>query len=244
MHEFVMVGFWWAREEDAQSCARRCLRMFSALSEIHPVFHGWQFYDEENERWIPFFDPLEISELTSWVIDGITRFDDGRISPKQGYTFAASTAGQSHGARVIIRAGAFGKMPIPNRVSMTIHHSDKADPLISYRTVKAIMLAVAEVWDVDWSWSAPFRFPTDYGDGPKRSFHAAWVTYLSAPFAKNILPPRSAVIERQANGGLLLAATKENFDTANPAHVAATEDILACLAPALPVLQKSAADPP
>jgi Immunity protein 52 len=46
-----------------------------------------------------------------------------------------------------------------------------------------------------------------------------------------ITPPAAAIVERQPDGGLLMAATDEPFDTSNPAHLAVANDILAAVAP-------------
>src|SRR5258706_9498710 len=59
---------------------------------------------------------------------------------------------------------------------------------------------------------------------------AGWITYLAAPFAAKIAPPRSAMCE-QVDGGLLMSATQETFRLDNPVHVAVARDIDAALAP-------------
>jgi hypothetical protein len=46
-----------------------------------------------------------------------------------------------------------------------------------------------------------------------------------------ITPPPSAIVERTAEGGLLMAATEETFRVDNPVHLAAARDILKALAP-------------
>ncbi len=63
-----------------------------------------------------------------------------------------------------------------------------------------------------------------------RNLRLAWMSYVSPRFAPLIAPP-SAIVERTAQGGLLMAATEETFRVDNPAHLAAAGDILKALAP-------------
>jgi len=59
----------------------------------------------------------------------------------------------------------------------------------------------------------------------------AWMSYLSARFAPLVVPPRSAIVEHPQGGGLLMIATEERFDVANPAHLGVAREIEAALAP-------------
>jgi hypothetical protein len=61
-------------------------------------------------------------------------------------------------------------------------------------------------------------------------FNGGWITYLAAPFAAKIVPPRSAKCEA-ANGGLMMVATEETFQVDNPAHMSVASEIDAALAP-------------
>jgi hypothetical protein len=45
------------------------------------------------------------------------------------------------------------------------------------------------------------------------------------------VPPASAIVDRLADGGMILSATDEIFDTANPRHLAGAQDILTALTP-------------
>ncbi len=55
--------------------------------------------------------------------------------------------------------------------------------------------------------------------------------YLSPRFAPLVTPPRSAIVEHTAQGGLLMAATDGTFAVDKPAHLAVANDMLASLAP-------------
>jgi hypothetical protein len=57
------------------------------------------------------------------------------------------------------------------------------------------------------------------------------MNYVSPRFARLITPPPAGIVAVRPNGGLFLAATKETFDTRNPAHMAAARAIEAALQP-------------
>lgn len=57
------------------------------------------------------------------------------------------------------------------------------------------------------------------------------LTYLGAPWRREIEPPAGAVVEETPDGGLLMIATLEPFDPQNPAHAAAAYAIHMSLAP-------------
>ena len=58
----------------------------------------------------------------------------------------------------------------------------------------------------------------------------AWISYVSPRFAPLVSPPSTAITEYRPDGGLLMAATDETFQTANPKHLAVAQDILAAVA--------------
>jgi len=63
----------------------------------------------------------------------------------------------------------------------------------------------------------------------KLDLDLAWMTYLSPPRARKVTPPRGVLVEHTDDGGLLMMAAEETFDTANPKHMAAARSILASL---------------
>lgn len=63
------------------------------------------------------------------------------------------------------------------------------------------------------------------------------MTYLSAPYAARISPPRTAIVEEVPGGGLLMLATMETFTDENPAHVAVANEIQTALEPLQSILK-------
>jgi hypothetical protein len=57
------------------------------------------------------------------------------------------------------------------------------------------------------------------------------MVYLSRPLRLRITPPASAILEQMPGGGLLMIATRDRFDLANPEHVAVADAIQRSLEP-------------
>jgi len=95
------------------------------------------------------------------------------------------------------------------------------------------LLAIARAWDATWCAAYPWDIiPLWPKSGPGQPhFRMAWITYLSPRFAPMVTPPRSAIVDRTAEGGLVMTATEDRFDVANPAHLAVARDIDAAIAP-------------
>jgi hypothetical protein len=96
------------------------------------------------------------------------------------------------------------------------------------------MLAIVTAWDVTWAGIYPAEMidlwtPAHIKKRP--TFKLTWVTYLSSRFAPMVTPPASAIVEHTAQGGIILAATEDRFDVANPVHLAAAREIEAAIAP-------------
>jgi hypothetical protein len=105
--------------------------------------------------------------------------------------------------------------------------------LITLPIFKPAVLAIADAWDATWCAAYPWDIiPLWPKPGPGRPhFKMAWISYLSARFASMVAPPASAIVERSSTGGLLMIATEDRFDVANPQHIAAAREIEASLAP-------------
>jgi hypothetical protein len=95
-------------------------------------------------------------------------------------------------------------------------------------------LTVVDAWAPEWAsvsiWGCLTRLRHD-ATRTVPPIRAGWLTYLPAPLAAKIMPPKAAMTERAPDGGLLMLATKEPPSLDNPAHLAAIDAIQAALAP-------------
>jgi hypothetical protein len=82
-------------------------------------------------------------------------------------------------------------------------------------------------------------------DGFRVGQHTAQASHaLSEPLARKIAPPDDVLVEHAGDGGLLMIAAEEKFDTANPSHMAAARSILRSVQSLNDEFEREAADWP
>jgi hypothetical protein len=267
---YVVSAYWGPRKETAPQIAVRCRILLDQLKAISPVLDEWTFLghktppvdrDYDGPEGVAAYvrDHFEAvpqagligAGFVELVAAGVSRADDGEATPVGGYYVSAYTTPRIETSGVALRVHAGNQSTANyyiNSVTLTTRPLCAENrSLFEPAVLKAVMLAVASAWDVTWASVYPDAirqfWPTQRG---RPHFRMAWMTYLSARFAPLVTPPPAAIIERPAGGGLLMIATDERFDVANPRHIAAARDIDAAMAPvnALPWPPETAPDEP
>lgn len=234
-HTYEVFGYWGSRRETAAACAPRVLRMFEALSKIDPLFEQWFWI--RRGKGIPMAS-LDAEKLAPLLEEQQNFADfDHEPMPQYGYGIVASNGRQGPtNATVMGSVGAYlNGHSYDNNIELHTIPTEPPDPaLVDFRVFRATLLTFAEIWPVSWGYARPYAMPELTPRDPKRMtarFHGGWLTYLYPPFAARITPPRSAMVEELPGGALLMIATTDTFDAANPAHVAVARDIEEALAP-------------
>jgi hypothetical protein len=232
--QYAISAYWGRRREDPAACATRLLRMLDALSEIDPVFGNW--YCASRMKMVRAAS-LNHETLAALISKGVSREDDGTAFAENGYWFGAfnDTRKNPRAIEISVHAGCgtSGDYSI-NRVTLkTMPLNEENASFINLRVLKPATLAIVSAWDATWCAAYPWSLLDlrTKRDPPRPWFSLAWMTYISPRFAPMITPPRSALSERLPNGGLLMIATEERFETENPAHLAVARNIEAALAP-------------
>lgn len=101
------------------------------------------------------------------------------------------------------------------------------DPLIvTYRLFREALLATSVIWQPLWAYVSAFT--TDYWKGPivagapvirHNPFFIPWIAYLSPAVTRGFVVEPDLRTESTADGGLLMSATNERLDLANPEHL-------------------------
>jgi Immunity protein 52 len=206
--------------------------MLNDLSAISPVFGNWIFLGRTKGTPLAGLSEADVAAL---IAQGVSREDDGTPFLQAGYRFGASNGLKNTGRGIRLSIHVSNTLA-DNFFINTVHLmteplNEENWSVIDSRVLKPAMLAIARTWGATWCGTAP------WGIGefePRRSrpwFGLEWMTYLSPRFAPMVTPPRSAIVERLASGGLLMMATEERFETKNPSHLSAARDIEAALAP-------------
>jgi len=238
-HSFEMKAFWGARVESPSDLAKTFLDTLKAIVPLNACLGSWnwtdvpEYWETEGQRGTYPFEDIS-PDLEAAIVRNMGTEDDGMPDPFDGYLMIVETnpAHPESNAVLSVNAshGAGGGSPATafvNHASFTL--GLRPDPsLVSYDLLRSIFLVLNETWQATWGWASPGDLPIK-GDG--RPVHLAWMSYVSPHFAPMMTPPPSAVVERRPNGGLFLAATRDVFETANPAHLAVAREIEAALQP-------------
>jgi hypothetical protein len=224
---YHIQGNWERRAETPEALAKRFLQTVDALRVIDPVFDLWTCgvnkpLKFENER-DHFADEVAASIVTD---------DWGKPDPMNGYLFGALTRAYPRERSFTLSAWAGSTFPRPFRNSVTLDTGSGAIPdpsIVTYKIFKAALLAIVEAWEPLRCAAYPHTI-LNYVDKDSY-FCESWIQYLCPWLAELIVPPPSAIVEHLPGGGLLMSATTETFDVANPAHMAAARDMSAAMAP-------------
>ena len=250
-NRYKIGGTWNPRPETPESLGRRMMATLDGLTDVSPYFTEWWFtnLDVDIEALIESgLDPDEIisragspqpfdevrTQMTAIVERGVRRGDDREPEPAGGYGISAfNFDGENeppYGAVVSAHGGGIVDPRAGLRFA-ELETAENPDPaIVSYPIFRAALKALASAWEVDYAHAYSKDLRRLWRQPDALTLDLAWMTWLSPRLAQNIAPPGNAVVERTADGGLLLIAAEETFDVANPRHMAAARSIATCLA--------------
>jgi hypothetical protein len=229
---------WAQRPESAEACARHLQEMLVRLAIIHPIFGRWREQAEtEEEAQNPFCAmPPDITEMRSIVEANIMRDDSNRPWPELGYALSAWNAIDStHSLSLRVHAGAWNDNVLdPNGIRCQLGNATPENrDFLHYQVLKEVLIAVGQSWNADWGIIGPFAFrrpPKDAEVNYGRP-RPGWLTYLSPKNAGLVTPPSAAITESLADGALLIAVTKDQFDPDDRSQMALYDAVQASMGP-------------
>ncbi len=233
-------AYWTARHETARLCAARLATMLEQLGAIHPDFAQWFGGAEERGAGSVPTDRLSpvLESLGRRFSEGMVRRDsDDTPIPELGYRVHAWNGIDSDRRSLLeITAGALASGgPFPNVVFLKLRKATATNSdLITPNVLKSSLLCIVDAWEPDWAvlgdWDY-WKHIQNPNTGQLPKIRSGWMTYLSAPYARQITPPVEARCESVKGGGLLLSASEELFSADDTAHVAVADAIQAALTP-------------
>ncbi len=248
--QFTISSTWDPRPETPETLGKRMLRNLDALIDISPYFGEWWFLDFRDDiedmieggldeaeivRRISGHDvPLENARgrMTEVVEYGVRRDDDWQPEPAGGYSITAVNSLADSSDHVSLSAHGGGIVdPRAGLRCAGFETADDPEPsIVSYPVFKAVLKSIISAWEVGWADAYSDDLRKLWHEPHPYSLDLAWMTYLSPPLARKVTPPPDVLVERTDDGGLLMIAAEETFDTANPKHMAAARSIQASLA--------------
>jgi len=256
-YQYSVRGSWLGpADEKPAVTGAKFLQTLDALSDIDPVFSGWQFTgawqipEEHRSEFVPLVAGRErIAEI---VEQGVYIDDFDEPCPELGHSVIA-VAGPRGPRRISLTASTtrqsldlqFGEWNIASDLSIVTH------PLF-----KAALLVISAVWDVQWACAQAFRLgavkvPIDFAPGvpafridsvdripldptfPRSIFHMPWMAFVSAERSAGLRVVRDIATECADNDGLLMTATMARLDPTNREHVRRArilaETLIACV---------------
>jgi Immunity protein 52 len=247
MSAYRITTYWGPRRESSAVLAPRMLRMLQGLADIDPLLADWQWVGKKR---LVSMGELDVATAEKLLRSRISRDDAGEPIPARGYSFYVHTHWYKP-SRLTLHGDIGVCSPsslYDNNIDLDTHYLSPPDEaLLKYRIYKPALVFLATLWRANWASAFPLDLLDQLAKYEKRlnaRLYGGWITYLSAAWAAKITPPKSAIVERAPDGGLLMIATEETFRVDNPRHVAVAREIDAALAPlnALPWPPNDTAD--
>src|SRR3974390_1862339 len=242
-NSFSIASSWGARQETPAQFGARVLEALDTFSAISPIFRPWWLFNTSlavGNAWkrpkAQHYFSLDYARhhMTEIVQMGVHR-DEGEFPlPVCGYTIVAMNSQLRSPATVNFHAHGADSCSDQYRRSASFKTEFRQVPapeLVAYPVFKAVLLALVSIFDVAYARAYSSEFSAQWRRPEPRFLDLSWMTYLSAPLARQIAIPPDIVTERLENGGLLMIAAQQTFDVNNPEHMQGARSILQAMAP-------------
>jgi hypothetical protein len=219
---------WKGRSETPASIAEKYRRTLNELSHSNPAFHDWGVGVTRKEGRLARLEV--ISDMESVVRANVKRDDWKKPDPDSGYgMFATSDVFASenfvpHDLSLRFKVGSKWGNDIGFQVGGLMVPSDLR--VATFSLFKSVLSILTSIWSPEWA--DAYIFKVGYQEPgvvagipvfPYSRFHIPWITYLSTPLAEGVTPPPGIQSEQTSDGGLLMVATQDQLDPANPEHM-------------------------
>lgn len=236
---FELRADWGLRRESVEECAARLARMLDRLSDLHPGFRHLIVEPNWNAARPSGLLPRRAEDIVGFL-DPVKIYGDGRKRRFEDGCRLDASGEWAKGRSVILGlcAGAHSEVQLDrgpiNWISITLNtREDGGDDRVTLSALIPILHAMIAAWQP----SRAGAFSTMYRRLWRRESDrwpypwGSWALYLAPESAAKVQPPANAIVQHCGEGGLLLLATDEPFDTRNATHVAAVEAIHAAVTP-------------
>lgn len=220
-----LVARWRGRQESAEECATRAVRLLDRLRSLDEAFHRW--FATSTSRASALAQPVAISQesLADRLAAGRATTDSDR-SVIEDLGFTTSVWNGSEGIRaatMLICCGAYPDpefIPFPNELLMTLPYGDSnAHYEATHERLTDIVKAVVENWDPDWASISTEGMQTTVHAEDFVGHDVGWCTYMSDRCGALPELPSDCDAYRIAGGTMIVATQIARLDSRNPEHV-------------------------
>jgi hypothetical protein len=212
------------RQETPAVIGSKLVESLDALGRIDPLFAGWEVLDPLAKASLPL--AIARDRISTVVENNVSRTNYDQPWPKSGYTLFALTSSPvpSRLVILIVTAGAVFNGEMFLRFGDVLHPTDPA--IVTYRLFREALLATSAIWQPLWAHVSAST--NDYWKGPivpgapvirRNPFLVTWIAYLSPAVTRGFVVEPELRTESTPDGGLLMSATDERFNPANPEHL-------------------------
>ena len=216
---YYINAIWFARPENPSVIADRLGRFVDRMITLDPLLADPIFGKTARTR---YADVRE--NLASLIAKDVTRDDWGKPFAKEGYYIGGHCGKPQQPFMFYGKVGRALPLPDNNRLSFTTDFGTWPNlSVLSYALYRSLMLAMIECWEPTVCYAQPSTL-LPYIEG-RRLFTEAWIAYVPPNLRHLVQPADVPIVETTPDGGLLLAATTDMFDPANPVHLDAARRI-------------------
>ncbi len=215
--KFYVNTYWRERPDDAASVARCYRQYLDQLRDVDEVMSTWEL----GPNYIPYTSVRD--DMTSFVQHNAEIGEDGKCDPKDGFSIYAATCDERQIFAVVGTAGGLYPGSLVNGLYFYTNSNGPADTrIVTYHLMKGVVLATVAAWHPDCCAAYSNALRPERSDGRYRK---GWITYVSHEHVGGVDLLGVPFSERTPEGGLLLSATEQTFEAANPTHLAGAQRI-------------------
>jgi hypothetical protein len=208
---FYIGGYWPARQESAEECARRAETFFRLLSLCDPIYARWFEQAGSLKKALQLqFEP---------TYDTFMRFFGRRTYREgwDGFRFSAWTGHKEdgHGGMVTLRCGSAAKS-IPNSCLLHLSHSGPAvERVLTVPVLKEMMRALVLAWKPEWAVVTSPVFRDSLSEDGRAGTFVGGMTYFSQGRGEVPVLPRPVGVEPVEDKGMLVLLDPEHLATSS-----------------------------
>ena len=222
MSEYVIGGFWAARELESASYARQFLCALPAIRRIHPAFEQlYRARDHAGDPIIPI--PEDIAALAVEIQQGFIRDDSGTPMPGAGSSVAWNdNTRRFEQAAVLLHSGATSGGSVQVLVPPEVAASGTPP-----ERIHDALAAIVECFKPDWASVVSPDQPVLRDRLGVRLPTVGWHLYLSDRYRGRVDSGNGIKAGGGESwlGGVLYTTTRNWFDPSIPSHASLAQDI-------------------